>query len=143
MTETSARFFLPFILPGQAQKEVFHNEALAMLDAALHACIAGGATTEIPAVPLPGDSWLVGSGAAGAWADQTAKLATWTGGGWRFTAPVPGMTVWNIDAGYQLLLDGNGLERRRMACLRVNHCRPAGRRPAPRNGSKSFRWNDN
>lgn len=34
MTDTSARFALPLILPGQAQKEIFHNEALALLDAA-------------------------------------------------------------------------------------------------------------
>jgi hypothetical protein len=29
MADTTPRFALPFILPGQAQKELFHNEALA------------------------------------------------------------------------------------------------------------------
>lgn len=102
MTETSPRFALPFILPGQAQKEAFHNEALTLLDAALHACVAGSPTTDIPSDPEPGDSWLVDSGAAGTWAGKAGNLATWTGGGWRFTAPVPGMTVWNVDSGYRL-----------------------------------------
>ena len=102
MTETSARFALPFILPGQAQKEAFHNEALALLDAALHACVAGNPTADIPADPLPGESWLVESGTADAWAGKGGNLATWTDGGWRFTAPVPGMTVWNLDTGYRL-----------------------------------------
>jgi hypothetical protein len=102
MTETSARFFLPFILPGQAQKEAFHNEALALLDAALHACVAGSPTAEIPDDPQSGESWLVGSGAAGAWTGKTGDLATWTDGGWRFTAPVAGMTVWNLNTGYRL-----------------------------------------
>jgi hypothetical protein len=102
MTETSARFALPLILPGQAQKEAFHNEALALLDAALHACVAGDPTDALPADPVPGESWIVDSGATGAWAGKAGNLATWTAGGWRFTAPVPGMTVWNIDAGYRL-----------------------------------------
>ena len=102
MTETSARFALPFILPGQAQKEAFHNEALTMLDAALHACVAGGATDELPIEPAVGESWIVGSGAAGPWSGQAGNVATWTAGGWRFTTPVPGMALWNIDAGYRL-----------------------------------------
>ena len=106
MTDTSARFALPLILPGQAQKEVFHNEALALLDGALHPCVAGDPTAELPADPAPGESWIVESGATGAWAGKTGNLATWTVGGWRFTAPVPGMTVWNIDAGYRLAWTG-------------------------------------
>ena len=108
MTDTSARFALPLILPGQAQKETFHNEALALLDAALHPCVAGDPADEPPADPAPGESWIVGSGASGGWAGKAETLATWTGGGWRFTAPVPGMTVWNIDAGYRLSWTGAG-----------------------------------
>ena len=106
MTDTSARFALPMILPGQAQKEAFHNEALALLDAALHACVAGDPTDEPPADPMPGESWLVDSAALGAWAGNAGNLATWTAGGWRFTVPVPGMTVWKIDAGYRLHWSG-------------------------------------
>mgnify|MGYP006199852597 CR=1 FL=1 len=33
MSDATARFALPFILPGQAQKELFHNEALTRLEA--------------------------------------------------------------------------------------------------------------
>ena len=102
MTETSARFALPFILPGQAQKEAFHNEALALIDAALHSCVAGDPTDELPAAPAIGESWIVGSGATEAWAGKAGNIATWSAGGWRFTAPVPGMTVWNINAGYRV-----------------------------------------
>ncbi len=102
MADSTARFALPFILPGQAQKEAFHNEALALVDAALHACVAGDPTDDIPPGPAPGDSWLVGADPAAAWAGKAHHLATWTDGGWRFVAPVPGMTVWNVDAGYRL-----------------------------------------
>jgi hypothetical protein len=102
MSNSTARFALPFILPGQAQKEAFHNEALALLDAALHACVAGDPTDEIPADPATGDSWIVGPTPTGAWAARAHHLATWTDGGWRFVAPVPGMTVWKLDADYRM-----------------------------------------
>lgn len=107
MSDTTARFALPFILPGQAQKEAFHNEALALLDGALHACVADDPTDVIPSDPAPGESWIVGAGAGGEWASRAGNLATWTDGGWRFVVPVPGMTVWNVDAGYQLFWTGS------------------------------------
>lgn len=74
----------------------------------LHACVAGDPAGEPPADPAPGESWIVDSGATGAWAGKAGNLATWTAGGWRFTAPVPGMIVWNIDAGYRLSWTGTG-----------------------------------
>ena len=106
MSDTTPRFALPFILPGQAQKEMFHNEGLTLVDSALHACVAGPPQDEVPADPVPGESWLVGSGAAGDWAGRGDALATWTDGGWRFVAPVPGMTVWKLDSGYRLYWTG-------------------------------------
>lgn len=35
MSDATARFAFPLIAPGQAQKELFHNEALARVDALL------------------------------------------------------------------------------------------------------------
>lgn len=99
MTERSARFGLPFILPGQAQKELFHNEALAALDGLVHAAIEGSATAP-PADPNEGESWLVEAGGSGAWAGQDDALACFTAGGWRFLAPVAGMSVWDKVAGF-------------------------------------------
>lgn len=106
MADSTLRFGLPFILPGQAQKEAFHNEALALIDSALHACIEVDPGDDIPFDPAPGESWIVGAGAAGEWAGKAGQLATWTGAGWRFVPPVPGMTVWNVDAGYHLYWTG-------------------------------------
>lgn len=102
MVESTARFALPFILPGQAQKEVFHNEALTALDCALHGCVEGNGAADPPADPQPGASWIVGNLATADWAGRDGALASWTAGGWRFVAPVPGMTVWNKAAGYWL-----------------------------------------
>ena len=99
MTETSARFALPLLVPGQAQKEMFHNEALAAIDSLLHASVEAGPAATPPGAPGEGQSWIVGEPAEGAWAGHGGALATWTGGGWRFAAPVAGMLVWNKAAG--------------------------------------------
>jgi hypothetical protein len=107
MTEASARFAFPFILPGQAQKELFHNEALAAVDALLHAAVEGAPAAEPPPAPGLGQSWIVAPGAGGAWAGHDHALATRTGGGWRFWAPVPGMRAWNKAAGHWLHWKGS------------------------------------
>lgn len=94
MTETTPRHALPLIQPGQAQKEVAHNEALALLDLiAQPAVVAVGLDTP-PSAPALGQCWIVGASPSGAWAGQANALAGWTDGGWRFVAPTPGMTVW-------------------------------------------------
>ncbi|HEX8640102.1 MAG TPA: DUF2793 domain-containing protein [Allosphingosinicella sp.] len=107
MAETSARFALPFLVPGQAQKEMFHNEALAAIDSLLHPTAEGGPASAPPTSPETGASWIVGSGATGAWSGQADRLATWTEGGWRFAAPVSGMLVWNKAAGVWMRWTGS------------------------------------
>ncbi len=119
MTETSARFALPFILPGQAQKELFHNEALARLDLALHCAIEGRGLQAPPEEPLAGQCWLVGPGSAGAWAGAENHLAMWTSGGWRFCAPVAGMTAWDKTTGLRLLWDGGAWTDGEVAAPRI------------------------
>ena len=108
MPEQSARFALPLLVPGQAEKEVYHNEALARIDAALHASVVDGPMADPPPVPTIGQSWIVGSAATGAWAGQDRNLAAWTGGGWRFVAPVPGMMVWQAARGCWVYWTGGG-----------------------------------
>lgn len=93
MTETTARLHLPYILPGQAQKEIFHNEALARLDVAVAPAVEGIAAAP-PAAPEEGRCWIVAGPATGAWTDHEGLLACWSPGGWRFVAPVVGMLVW-------------------------------------------------
>lgn len=100
MTEASSRFALPFIVPGQAQKEAFHNEALAGVDAALHPCVEGSASSTPPAAPSVGEGWIVAGAATGEWSGRDDALAVWTDGGWRFVAPLPGMLVWDKEAGH-------------------------------------------
>jgi hypothetical protein len=107
MGETSARFGLPFLLPGQAQKEAYHNEALASIDATLHPSVEDKLRNDPPASPGEGESWIIVAAPTAAWATRATELATWTGGGWRFTAPVPGMMVWNQLSGWWVYWDGS------------------------------------
>lgn len=107
MSEYSTRFRLPFIVPGQAQKELFHNEALALADAILHAAVEAGPAADPPDSPQPGEAWIVSAGATGAWSGKADSLAAWTEAGWRFIAPVPGMRVWNKAAGLWIHWSGS------------------------------------
>jgi hypothetical protein len=108
MTDASPRFALPFILPGQAQKELFHNEALIAVDTLLHAAVESDPAAAPPSAPETGQAWVVADGAGAAWTGRAQSLASWTGGGWRFTAPVAGMIVWNKTAGHWLQWTGTG-----------------------------------
>jgi hypothetical protein len=119
MSESSARFHLPLIQPGQAQKEVFHNEALALIDAALHAAVEEGPLADPPSVPAEGTCWLVAADATGAWSGQDGHIAAWTSGGWRFVAPPAGMHVWDKAAGVSRRWSGSGWNGGEMAVAAI------------------------
>jgi hypothetical protein len=97
MAEATPRLGLPFIIPGQAQKELFHNEALMLLDLAVHPVVEAAPLASPPAAPVPGQCWLVGAGAGGEWTGRESHLAMWSESGWRFFAPREGMAVWQRD----------------------------------------------
>jgi hypothetical protein len=102
MNDVTARFALPYILPGQAQKEFYHNEALARIDIACHPSVEGEPLATPPQTPALGQTWIVAAGGLGQWNGRDGSLASWTQGGWRFLQPVEGMTAWNRVAGYWL-----------------------------------------
>ena len=87
------RFGLPYIVQGQAQKEMFHNEALTLLDAAVQARVESMALAAPPATPLPGQCWIVATGASGDRVGHAGDIALWSDGGWRFLAPFNGMAA--------------------------------------------------
>ena len=106
MSETTPKFGLPFLLPGQAQKEHYHNEALSLIDLALHAAVEGLPAESPPPAAQEGQCWIVDAGATGPWAGRDGWLAAWTEGGWRFVQPQPGMAVWDKAAGYWSVWNG-------------------------------------
>ncbi len=115
MSDATTRLALPFIQPGQAQKELFHNEALARIDLALHAAVEGAALAAPPADPAEGQCWIVAGGATGAWTGMDGSIAGWTSGGWRFLAPVPGLAVWNKVSGLRIQWLGNAWNKGEVA----------------------------
>jgi len=96
---TTPRWGLPLIEPGQAQKELFHNESLLLIDAAVQAGVVAVGTEPPPPDPAAGDCWVIGHAPVGAWAGHGEKLAMWTAGGWRFLNPLEGMAVWDRATG--------------------------------------------
>ena len=96
MSLQTDRLSLPLLAVAQAQKEMTHNEALALLDAAVQATVVAVAPATVPASPTLGQSWIVGTGATGAWNGHDGAIAAWTQGGWRFVAPFEGMAVWSL-----------------------------------------------
>ena len=102
----SPRFGLPLLFAGQAQKEVFVNEAHALADALLHCAIEGEASAP-PSVPVEGTSWLIASGATGAWAGKSGMLACRQAGNWLFVAPRDGLLVLDRSSGQTLRYRGS------------------------------------
>ena len=98
MTESTARFALPLIAAGQAQKDVIHNEALAALDLIAQTAVSGVGVDTPPASPTIGACWIVGAAPTGAWSGHARTVAGWTEGGWRFVAPREGMMAWTGGA---------------------------------------------
>ena len=95
---TTARLGLPLIAASQAQKEVTHNEALARLDGLSHLAVLDRDLSAPPAAN-EGDTYLVASGASGAWAGEEGKLAHFADGAWAFYAPFPGLIAFVADEG--------------------------------------------
>jgi hypothetical protein len=99
MSETSARLGLPLMVPGQAQKEWIHNEALTLLDLAVQPGVVAVGVDDPPAAPGIGQAWVVGTAPTGGWTGHADAVAGWTAGGWRFVAAREGMAVWSLAAG--------------------------------------------
>lgn len=101
----TARFDLPLLFAGQAQKELFVNEVASRIDALLHPAIEAELAAP-PSNPVDGQAWLVGPGASGDWTGRAGQLAARQAGMWFYVAPRDGMRVFNRATGQFLLFDG-------------------------------------
>lgn len=122
--DVTERLSLPLLSPGQAQKELFHNEALQLLDSLVAPAVEEGPTNDPPASPVIGLCYLIGEAPTGEWIDYKNYLAAYTSAGWRFLPPASGMAIfvkssstvatfgsagWEMGVlrGSQLLIDGD------------------------------------
>jgi len=90
----TARLSLPFLSPGQAQKEILHNEAIQALDFLVAGAVEEGPRDAPPTSPGPGECYVVSEAPTGAWAGKPQAVAGYTDGGWRFIAPAEGMSLY-------------------------------------------------
>lgn len=104
--DVSARLGLPLLVPGQAQKELFHNEALQALDVIVHGVVQESLVNEPPTSPLIGETYLVGATPVAAWQGYSNHVACWTEGGWRFRAPFQGLELTVRSTGLKARFDG-------------------------------------
>ncbi|MFC0589986.1 DUF2793 domain-containing protein [Novosphingobium aquiterrae] len=88
-------------LSGQAQKELFVNEAVSRLDALVHLAIEGE-RPDPPATPVDGQAWLIGAGATGDWSGRSGQIAARQGGSWQFFVGCDGMRALNRTTGQDL-----------------------------------------
>jgi hypothetical protein len=96
---STPRLQLPFLSAGQAQKELFHNEALQRLDALVAAAVEEPPRSSPPPSPALGACYIVASTPTGAWASQDGSIAAFTSGGWRFLPPLEGIMAYVRSAG--------------------------------------------
>lgn len=106
MTDMTPRWGLPLLFAGQAQKELFHNEALTRIDMLLHGKAESADLADAPALPSIGTCWIVGADPSGEWAGREGAVACWTEGGWRFAEPAAGLVLWVADRGHAMCHDG-------------------------------------
>lgn len=100
--ETTPRLNLPLLVAGQTQREMYHNEALGLIDLLLAGSVEGTPIAVPPGSPALGRLYRVSTGATGAFAGHEEELAGWTDGGWRFLAPVQGMRFLDRATGLEL-----------------------------------------
>lgn len=90
----TARLGILLLAPGEAQKELAHNEALQTLDVLVSAAVEEGPRATPPASPTLGACYIVAASPTGAWTGKQLNLAAYTSGGWRFVAPLEGATAY-------------------------------------------------
>jgi hypothetical protein len=88
------RLGLPFLSAGQAQKEIYHNEALQSLDTLVAGAVEEPPRADPPTSPAVGACYIVAGGAVGEWTGGDGRVAAFTSAGWRLIPPLEGMTVY-------------------------------------------------
>jgi hypothetical protein len=102
MTTTTPSFSLDYLYPNQAQKELYVNFDLSIIDAFLQPTTISNVLATPPAAPADADKYIVPAGATGAWSGQTGKVAMYSFqlAAWIFFTPKIGWMLYNqVDDG--------------------------------------------
>lgn len=93
----STHLKLPYILPGQAQKHITHNEAIAALDTLAQLAVLDRDLNTPPGTPDVNMRYIVGPTPTGDWAGKANQVTAWDGAAWRFHLPEPGWLAFVLD----------------------------------------------
>jgi len=108
--DLTSRLSLPLLIAGQSQKEVFHNEALHLLDVLTAGTVEGPPADDPPASPAAGSCFIVGASPTGEWASYPGHVAAFSESGWRFIPPVAGLKMFVNSSGGFAVYTGAGWE---------------------------------
>lgn len=95
---TTPHFGLTYLTAGQLQPEVTLNGNMVLVDALSQPSTISITTTTPPSSPADGATYIIPTGATGAWASAAVgSLTVWSAnnGAWSFYAPQTGWTVYN------------------------------------------------
>lgn len=106
MPDATTHLQLPYLLAGQAQKHVTHNEALRLLDALVQIAVLDRHLTEPPIVPNDGARYIVAAGGTGAWGGWDLNIAYYVDGAWTRLVPRAGWVAWVEDESGLLVWTG-------------------------------------
>ena len=102
------RFALPLLAVGQAHKELFHNDALLLLDFLLHPAVRAVADDPDLLLPAEGECWLIGPAPLSGWSGRAGEIAGWSAGGWHFIKPLESMRIVISADNSSAVYDGTG-----------------------------------
>lgn len=117
--DSTSRMKLPLLAAGQAQKEIWHNESLMLIDRLISGIIEGAASATPPASPSADGLYAIAAGATGAWAGQDGRLGASTPSGWRFIAPVEALQLVERASGRSWRRTATGWEIGRVQATEV------------------------
>lgn len=100
------RLGMPYLVAGQAQKEITHNDALNDMDSMAQMSVINKTTATPPATPAEGDSYIIAASPTGAWAGNANAVATYYSG-WRIKTPKAGWFAYVQAEGVFYLFDGS------------------------------------
>lgn len=106
MSNKTALQLLPLIQPSQAQKDVTHNAALAVLDVLVQTSAISRTLTAPPGGVVAGACYIVANGATGDWLGQDRTVAVYSGSFWDFYIPKTGWRVWLEAETTEAVFDG-------------------------------------
>ncbi len=99
-------FDIPLIAQGDLNTATVVREALIKVEQVLleldtgQLVVKSRSLTTPPSDPDNDDTYIVPSGATGAWSGNVGQLASYSGSEWRFLSPRNGWRVWVEDQGY-------------------------------------------